>query len=264
MRRTIFAAALLALGWAGSAQAQALGGVPGIWYGPPALLPIGTSSFALPGTAGSFYLYNVGGPGVALYERGGFIWTSNSFRVVTEAGGGGTSRDMVLQPAGLVKVNTNGVPFATDNYTWGSNGALWKSIGVARGLEGSKSMTLPDNTKTAFETVDVAAASYGGGDLIWTLYCADANDRVSRSGRLPFAFQNTGGTETCAVGTTSATADVTNNAKAFTTVTFTCADGGTNKIQIEVLADCTIAAPTTLTIEYRNDMPKINTVTPGT
>ena len=149
-------------------------------------------------------------------------------------------------------------------YDIGTVSLRWRSVFVSDSIQSSNSMTLVDNTKTTFATVDVAAASYGGGDVIWTLYCADAADRVSRSGRLPFAIQNTLGTETCAVGTTSVTADVTNNAKAFTTVTFTCADGGANKIQLEVLADCTIAAPTALTIQYRLDMPKVNTVAPGT
>jgi hypothetical protein len=150
-----------------------------------------------------------------------------------------------------------------DNNTLGGGGTL---IGATftRYVQGSKSKALADNTKAAFEVVDIAAGSYGGGDVIYTLYCADASDRVSRSGRIPFAAQNTGGTETCAVGTATSSGDVTNNAKSFSTVTWTCADGGTNKIQLEVQADCSIVTPTTLTIEYRVDMPKANAVTPQT
>jgi hypothetical protein len=136
-------------------------------------------------------------------------------------------------------------------------------VGVSRATVGSKSTALTDNTKKAFSVIDIASGSYGGGDIIWTLYCADSNDRVTRSGRIPFSAQNTGGTETCSMGTTSSSGDTSNNAKTFPTVTFTCADGGTNKIQLEVQADCDITTPTTLTIEHRFDMPKYNALTPA-
>jgi hypothetical protein len=155
-------------------------------------------------------------------------------------------------------------PSSSDALNLGFSSKLIKNIIVSRGLQGSKSTALADNTKKAFVTVAIAAGSYVGGDIVFTLYCADAADRVSRSGRVTFAAQNTGGTETCSVGTPDVTGDVTNNAKAFTSAAFTCADGGTNAIQIEVQADCTIATPTTLTIEHRLDMPTVATLTPAT
>ena len=76
--------------------------------------------------------------------------------------------------------------------------------------------------------------------------------------------QNTAGTESCTIGAATSSGDSSNNAKTFAAVTFTCADGGANAIQIEVQADCSIAAPTTLTIQTRPAQAKFNVVTPQT
>jgi len=140
----------------------------------------------------------------------------------------------------------------------------WKVLFHNRSTVGSLSKTLADNTKATFATMSLQTAdSYTGGDIIWTLYCADASDRVTRSGRLPWAAQTTGGTTTCAVGTTSSSGDVTNNGKAFSSVTFTCADATGSTVQLEVQADCSIVTPTTLLIWYRFDIPYYSFLTAG-
>jgi hypothetical protein len=200
------------------------------------------------------------------YERGFIRWDANWLRIGTEGAGGGAARSIAVYPSsGSWYSLGNFVPYTDDTYTDGNTIAAWRSSYVRRSIQGGKTMVLTDNTKTAYAFVDIAAGSYGGGDVGWTLECKDASDQVTRSGRLiGFSAQNTGGTETCAPGTKVEGGDSSNNAKVFSAVTFTCADGGTNKVQLEVQADCSIAAPTTLTIEYRLDMPKINTVTPGT
>ena len=181
--------------------------------------------------------------------------------------GAGTGSTKILQIVATTAHTGNFFPGASDTYELGTSsagGINWRYSRVSRSLIGSKSTALADNTKKAFATLTVAAGAYGGGDIIYTLYCADASDRVTQSGRLPISVQNTGGTETCAVGTPITSGDSTNNAKAFSTVTFTCADGGTNMVQYEVQADCSIVTPTTLTIEHRFDMPKDSPVTPAT
>lgn len=258
MKRLLMALALVGL--ASGAWAQKT-----VEYTPPSGFTLCASGiFCSPGSTTA---YRISNGSAAEYLSIG--WVSNVIRY-EQFVNGGSVRQMVFGAS----TYTSGIqydppqaswyPLANDVVFWGSTARLFKTVYVARSIEGSKSFALTDNVKAAFETVAVAAGSYAGGDIIYTLYCADAADRVSRSGRVTFAAQNTGGTETCAVGTPTTTGDVTNNAKAFTSAVFTCADGGANAIQLEVQADCTIAAPTTLTIEYRNDMPKTNTVTPGT
>lgn len=251
MRRAILTLALLGL--ASGAWAQDF-----IQYTPPrssvpSVFDVGTSG------TGEVRIYNVY---ATEYTR--MYWTGNEF-LATTTGANRTYR--FGSPGGMFNVGgATGhlYPDSSDAKTVGLTTKLLSHVYISRGFQGSKSTALADNTKKAFATVAVAAGSYVGGDIVYTLYCADASDRVSRSGRITFAAQNTGGTETCAVGTPDTTGDVTNNAKAFTSATFTCADGGTNAIQIEVQADCTIATPTTLTIEHRFDQPVIATVTPAT
>lgn len=130
-------------------------------------------------------------------------------------------------------------------------------------LEGGSAKTLTDNTKTAFVKVAVPVTSFAGGDVIWTLYCQDASDRVARSGRLPWTAINDGGTVTCSLGPSSDSGDAGGTAgpPTFVAVTFTCADTAANQVQLEVQADCSLV-PTALSISYRLDMPTPNTVTP--
>ena len=198
------------------------------------------------------------------YEMARVGWNGDIFEIRTLYAGTGSAKDILINSNNSVVQLGNSIAVDNDGRTFGAVNFAWQSVAVARTIHGSKSTALADDTKKAFATVPIAAGSYGGGDILYTLYCADANDRVSRSGRIPWAGQNTGGTETCAVGTATSSGDVTNNAKAFTSATFTCADGGANAVQIEVQADCTIAAPTVLTIEWRFDNTKIALVAPAT
>lgn len=221
---------------------------------------------------------NAGGSLTATSNNDGAALFVNGTRQVPSIGfvsdNDGTGTGFFLEASANIGVSVNGGQM----YRFGSGGLLnlvegmvvTPTIGGAAvfyarqsAIEGSRSRTLADNIKTAFVVVSVPSNFYAGGDLIWTLYCADANDRVARSGRLPWSAINDGGTETCVVGTTSSSGDAggTTGPPTFVAVTFTCADGGTNAIQLEVQADCSLT-PTTLTIQYRLDMPQPNTVTP--
>ena len=147
----------------------------------------------------------------------------------------------------------------------GAGGATGNLVVGSPAVVGSNVTVLTDNTKAAFTKIAVANSAYGGGVFYYSLFCADASDRVTRSGLIPFSVQGgDSGTETCSIGTDAPTGDVTDNAKAFTTVTWTCADGGTNLVQFEVQADCTIGTPTDIHIDVLPFMPITKAVFPQT
>jgi hypothetical protein len=159
-------------------------------------------------------------------------------------------------------------PNATDEGQIGRSDILFRAGFFTRSIQGSKSKTLTDNGLVAFVKIAVPADDYAGGDVIYTLYCKDAADQVTRTGRVAFSAQAKTTTSACPATLTTYgynAADISNNAKTFTTVAFTClgsATAGNNLIQLQVQADCSITTPTSMTIEYRLDMPHPQTVTP--
>jgi len=265
MRRLLLALCLLLLGVAAGAQDF-------IRYYPPAGLPLTggtmTGPLGLPaGTAGvpalSIYYTNTSS---SVYGRTAVYADATYLHVAKQTAGGGAAPDYLYFEM-PVRLGGDIAGSASDTYSLGSSssgGNYFQYAWLKRGIVGSASTALADNTKKAFTIISVASESYGGGTIDYTLYCADAADRVTRSGVVPFAAQNTAGTESCTIGAATSSGDSSNNAKTFAAVTFTCADGGANAIQIEVQADCSIAAPTTLTIQTRPAQAKFNVVTPQT
>lgn len=256
----------------------------GVFFGPVQFIP-GTflvseaaNTLALRNStaAQTFRIYNTF-TDASNYERATLTWSSNVFRLNTEAAGTGTVRDINIGNGnsniriadngslGLVFNGSSWSPLysATNrSYDLGGTVTQWRNAYVA-GIQGAYPTTLVDNTIKTFAVVDVPSDSYAGGDVVWTVYCANATDRVARSGRLPWSAVNDGGTETCVVGTTSSSGDAggTTGPPTFAGVTFACIDAGTNQIGLRVQADCSLT-PTTLTIQWRLDMPQPNTVTP--
>jgi len=156
----------------------------------------------------------------------------------------------------------------SDTLTLGGSANTWTHTYISRSIQGSKSKALTDNGLVAFVKIAVPADDYAGGDVIYTLYCKDAADQVTRTGRVAFSAQAKTTTSTCPATLTTYgynAGDISNNAKTFTAVAFTClgsATAGNNLIQLQVQADCSITTPTSMTIEYRLDMPHLQTVTP--
>jgi hypothetical protein len=129
-------------------------------------------------------------------------------------------------------------------------------------IQGSYATALADNTAKTYATVDVPVQGYSGGDIVYTLFCQDANDRVTRSGRTPFSAQGGDtGTVTCTTGTATTSGDSTDNSKSFSTVTFACT-AGTGVANLRITADCSITTPTLITIQWRLDMPQTRNVSP--
>jgi hypothetical protein len=162
-------------------------------------------------------------------------------------------------------VNIAGGALNLQGGTGGSGGAQGNLAVNAPAVVGMKTTALTDNTKKAFVKVAVPANDYAGGDLVYTLYCADAADQVTRSGRVPFAGQAKTTVATCpATLTATSSGDISNNAKTFASVAFTCAVGGNNLIQIEVQADCSITTPTDVHIDFQPQLTKARDVFPQT
>lgn len=135
---------------------------------------------------GSFSVYNVGGPGDTNYERLRMYWDTNEAEIISEAGGTGTSRKLVLDATGMdfrrfgtniLQVLDNRVIFAKaaspssgsihlgeTNRGWGalyiqdssvdpstpSNGycVLWQSDGTGSGDDGDIMMKIVDSSGT--------------------------------------------------------------------------------------------------------------------
>lgn len=101
--------------WAASSGRMAFGGN----FAGPFLQYDGNNSTLglLDGTnAQTLNIYNTWSSAGANYERGFLKWTSNEFQIGTEAGGTGSSRDLVLKAAGTLYLNVGG-------YRWAVNSA---------------------------------------------------------------------------------------------------------------------------------------------
>jgi hypothetical protein len=212
--------------------------------------------------------------GAILPSNSGFFWFGVSLDLTLKRAGAAilqlgdnaaTAPMQTIKAADSTGASVAGADMTIKGGTGGAGGAQGNVVVDAPAVIGSKTTVLADNTKKEFTKIAVAAGAYGGGNVFYTLYCADASDRVTRSGILPFSVQGgDAGSETCAVGTATSSGDSTDNAKAFSAVTFTCADGGTNMIQLEVQADCTIASPTDIHIDALPIMPITKATFPQT
>lgn len=130
--------------------------------------------------------------------------------------------------------------------------------------QGAKSKALADAAATAFVRIAIpqtVASRYAGGQVIYTIFCSDATNTATSSGTVKFACQNVAGTESCGFGTPDVVA-LGDGTAAIGTTTFDAATGAADTIDLRVSSDCTGVTPTTLTIQYRLDMPQPNTVTP--
>lgn len=144
----------------------------------------------------------------------------------------------------------------------GATGTKWRNVYLSRSIQGSKSVTLVDNTVKAFVRLSVADDDYEGCGLVWTAYAEDADGdaRQTRTGRNHVAILNNSGTETAAFSTGDSAVVVTGG-------TFTCTfdgnSGAADTIDLRATCDTSLdAAAETLTFEYRLDCPSTVTVTP--
>lgn len=176
----------------------------------------------------------------------------------------------ILQAAASTGAGNAGATLTLRGGTPGAGGTQGNVNIDAPAITGYKTTSFTDNTLKAFVLIAVPADDYVGGEVVYTLYCKDAADQVIRSGVVSFAGQAKGTTATCPATLTTygfATADISNNAKAFTTAPFTCrgsATAGNNLIQLELQPDCTIAAATDIHLDWQIIMTKPQGVLPQT
>jgi len=209
------------------------------------------------------------------YERGRLKWNANVLEIGTtdeDAGGTGTARTtaIVSGATGVLKQGATTIanwdtlgfyPGNSDTYSSAYSTLLWTHGYFSRSIQGSKSKTLTDNTATAFATMampQTAGSNYGGGQMIYTIFCKDAANQAQQSGTVKFACMNLAGTESCGFGTPDGVT-LGDGTASLGTPTFTAA-AGADLVTISVQSDCTGIAPTTHTIQVRFDLQQPNTL----
>ena len=197
-------------------------------------------------------------PGVAVTFR---IFGSASYPGLQIGEIHGSQSTLYIRPvtgAGLTVENGQIAPETNQGTFLGSVASPWKGAYIgAAGVQSGYFKDLTNNTATAFVKVAVASGSYAGGVIHYTVTATDGTDRQSTSGLLPFSAVNKAGTITLTLSSATATAQALS--------------GGTDAVSFDsttTSSDFTIrvTSNTSLTttshqINYRMDMPIINTVT---
>ena len=186
--------------------------------------------------------------------------------LATQFAGTGTSAGLVLFPSnGVVTVNANAFQAnSADATDLGGTFTQFKTVRVLRSIEGSKSKALVDATNTEFVRVAIPqtmGSNYAAGQLIYTVYARDATTGTQTlHGIAEWSCINNAGTESC-----STIIESQKTGAAVTGGTLTCAlthvFGLTDAIGIQANCDSSLTV-TSMTLQYRLDMPQPNTVTP--
>jgi hypothetical protein len=189
---------------------------------------------------------------------------ATTVQIATISAGSGSPQNLRLgSENGLIELastTANFYPITTDSAVLGGASNLWKTVYIARSIEGSKSKALTE-ADTTFVTIalpQTAGSNYCGGECIYTVYAADATDFQSISGVLKFAAINKAGAETVTYADVQTTAAVSTG----TLTAALSAVAGADTIVLKVNPASSLTQ-TTLTIQYRLDMPQPNTVTPA-
>ena len=152
-------------------------------------------------------------------------------------------------------------PQSSDTWNLGRTTIQWQNVYSARSRQGSKSKALVDNTPTAFATMampQTAGSNYGGGKIIYTIFCKDASNQATESGEVSFACHNIAGAEACTFSSVT-NVIMTDATASFVAPAFTAA-AGADLVTFSVQSDCTGVTPTTHTIEAYFDLPHVNTL----
>lgn len=197
------------------------------------------------------------------YERAGLGWSGNVFIVGVTKAGTGSSRSLALI-ANFATLTLDGsyfYPGTADSVSLGYTTLPFKHLYLNQSIQGSKSKALTDNVATAFATMampQTAGSNYGGGKIIYTIFCKDAANQATESGDVIFACHNLAGAEACTFGTAN-NVIMTDGTASFVAPVFTAA-AGADLVTISVQSDCTGVTPTTHTIQARFDLPQVNTL----
>jgi hypothetical protein len=222
----------------------------------------GTSGTPVPQ---AFKIYNFcdGASCATGYQRASMEYVGNVFKIDVEWAGTGTDHYFAYTfngSGGYAFTQTNFNP-GNDVSDLGQVGAFWKTLNLARSIQGSKSKALTDaGAAVSIWRVAVPTNGYAGGDVIFTANSTDGTNRLTTTGRVTFAGADTGGTVTCGIGAPYALATAYRRANTLV-CTFTAVTSTTN-CDIQVTCTDNLAAAQTMAIESRLDMPTPNTITP--
>jgi hypothetical protein len=244
---------LLAVLLCSGAQAQGLGGGPGLWSSGPN--PTRTSA------GWSFGAYplidcNTADCGA---EMAKLYWTNNIFTVGMT---GGSARVLDLGPGfAYTRITGSLYPHVTDNDALGSSALLWSALWTSRGLRGSKPLALVESSATTFVTVAAAQNDSISGDIVYKITAKDATNTQVISGRVRYTAVNESGTVACTIEEIGTPTD--NTPTGTLTVSWTCAEDSADVVSFKANAVSSLTQ-TSLVISYRPDALDVATVTPGT
>lgn len=281
MRKTILAALALCLLLPGMGEAQvssyprsgAVAGTSGgsyLHFTSPNTLGLsngGTNASPVPQ---SFFVYNfcddeAGGCSTG-YERGGLTIDDSFLYLKAEGSGtGGTGPNIVFSLQGAERWRmTSSVlqPGANNSYNIGNTTTLVGQLMIGTAIQGSTTKALTDNTATNFmdlSIVQTAGSNYCGGRVDYVAFCRDATNQATQTGHVVFACHNLAGTESCSFGTPD-TVTLGDGTASIGAPTFSAAVGA-DKAAVSLQSDCTGVVPTTFTLSYRVDAPKICGIT---
>lgn len=139
--------------------------------------------------------------------------------------------------------------FGNPIFVGNQDGIKVVSIEAGGSLWAANTKTLAESSATAFARLTIASGSSGGANIDYCIEANDSTDFQSRCGMLPVAVVNKAGTITCTVGTVAASTEVVAASAGTLTNTFTCADSGTNFLDIKANATSSLTQ-TTLRINY--------------
>lgn len=168
----------------------------------------------------------------AAAQVGGWFTLGNAATTYTSTAIGADNRAVA---APIITARDNG----TTVWQITDNGSQWAA----------NAKTLTESSATAFARFTIASGSSGGLNIDYCVEANDSTDFQSRCGMLPVAVVNKAGTITCTVGTVTTATEVVALSSGTLANTFTCADSGTNFLDIKANAVSSLTQ-TTLRINY--------------
>jgi len=175
----------------------------------------------------------VSAPSIAFDPDTGFYYAISAIRVAIDS-------------SNVFSINATSIFPGSSNFVDNGLPALpWKNGYFQTAIQGASSKALVNNTATIFAKITTTSGSNFGGSVDYSIHDTDATNRSTQSGRVNWAVTNIGGTITCGITTTDTTAIIAGIAVGFAN-TFTCADAGSNILDLKATAlttggtDCAI------------------------
>jgi hypothetical protein len=141
-------------------------------------------------------------------------------------------------------------PSSNGETVLGDSTHLWKSVGIAESIQGSKTKALTESSATTVFTISLADKAVTSGHVTWAVHAADASNTQMVSNEFGFDCLNESDTEACTINNFGTDTDNT------PTGTLTCTDAwsyGTNNASFTLNCVSSLTQ-TTLNAYVRLDM----------